>query len=120
MKDETCSPGTEITSAWECAHALSYASTLGLNTRSKIPTPIPGKFVNLPNGCSAISGLHRDDVFFFNANNELVENEMLNDDNIESFLATSDEFTLANYESKISENVTMICKKGTNLLIYFE
>ena len=130
-KDERCYPTVchQITTAEECAYAVSYASTLGFDNESKNATLITGNFAKLPIGCSAIGGLHRDDIperddviFFFNNYNGLVDNESDYDANLESFLAEAAFFTTANYDSNISKNVKMILhqKKGTNSSIYFE
>ena len=133
-KNEKCSPGTEITTAWECAHAVSYASTMGFNASSEFSKVIPGDFEKLPVGCSAVSAelvvkggrfsssrIHRGDLFFFNNNNELGKTEIQWNELAEYFLFVEPYRRAAvdvNWDSM--ENLTMICKKGTNQPIYFE
>ena len=126
-QNETCYPTTchQVMTKEDCAYAVSYASAMGFDDISKNATLIPGNFANLPVGCSVVSGIRPDDVmFFFNNNNEMTDDELANNADLETFLGEAANYDLSTAKKFInyhfSNNVKIICKKGTNFPIYFD
>ena len=65
-KDELCPPGSEITEAKDCTHALGFAEALSITLEAR-NTLVSGSWDHVPSGCSyqAVG----DQAFHFNENN---------------------------------------------------